>query len=302
MAKRPFLDVWARSSDGLRLHARSYGDRGSPTVVCLPGLARHAADFHDLASALTDLDETVPRHVLAVDYRGRGGSDRDPDPSRYSVPVETADLLTLLDTLEIPDAVFVGTSRGGIVTMAAASARPGLVRAAVLNDIGTVIERRGLLRIKGYVGKLGDPRDLNEGAGILEGLFGAQFPNLRDRDWLAWAAATWETKAGRLVLSYDPALAATLEAVGPDTDIPDLWPLFEALKAVPVLLVRGERSDLLSAGTAEAMRQAHPGLDLVTVPDQGHTPLLGGPELLDPIRGFIDRALRQPRPVRQAPP
>lgn len=295
MAKRPFLDVWARSSDGLKLHARSYGDRGSPTIVCLPGLARHAADFHDFASALTDLDETVPRHVLAVDYRGRGASDHDSDPSRYTVPVETADLLTLLDTLDIREAVFVGTSRGGIVAMAAAAAKPGLVRAAILNDIGTVIERRGLLRIKGYVGKLGQPRDLNEAAGTLEGLFGGQFPNLRDRDWLAWAAATWEIKAGRLVLAYDPALAATLEPIGPYTEIPDLWALFEALKPVPVLLIRGERSDLLSAETAEAMRQAHPGLDLITIPDQGHTPLLQGPELLDLLRSFIDRALRQAR-------
>lgn len=290
MTRRPFRDVWATSSDGLRLHARSYGDDTAerPPVVCLPGLARHAADFHDFAAALTDPDDP-PRHVLAVDYRGRGRSDHDPDPDHYSVPVETADLLRLLDTLDISRAIFVGTSRGGIITMAAAAAKPGLVAAAVLNDIGPVIERAGLLRIKSYVGKLGTPRDLDEAAGTLEALFGRQFPTLFDRDWRAWAQNTWETRDGRLVLSYDPALARTLEPIGPDSDIPDLWPLFGSLQSAPVLVIRGANSDLLSAETVEAMLQAHPDLDVATVPDQGHTPILQTHDLLSTVRRFIDR-------------
>lgn len=290
MTRRAFRDVWATSSDGLRLHARSYGDDSAerPAVVCLPGLARHAADFHEFAAALTDPDD-APRHVLAVDYRGRGQSDHDPDADHYSVPVETADLLRLLDTLAISRAVFVGTSRGGIITMAVASAKPGLVAGAVLNDIGPVIERPGLLRIKSYVGKLGTPRDLDEAAGTLEALFGRQFPALADRDWRAWALNTWSDRGGRLVLSYDPALARTLDPIGPDSDIPDLWPLFEALKSVPVLVIRGANSDLLSAETVDAMQKAHPDLDVATVPDQGHTPILQTSDLLPTVRQFIDR-------------
>jgi pimeloyl-ACP methyl ester carboxylesterase len=290
MTRRAFRDVWGTSQDGLRLHARSYGDDTAerPAVVCLPGLARHAGDFHDFAAAVTDPDDP-PRHVLAVDYRGRGRSDHDPDPDHYSVPVETADLLRLLDTLAISRAIFVGTSRGGIITMAAAGARPGLVAGAVLNDIGPVIERAGLLRIKSYVGKLGTPRDLDEAAGTLEALFGGQFPTLSDRDWRAWALNTWDDRDGRLVLSYDPALARTLEPIGPDSDIPDLWALFEALRNVPVLVIRGANSDLLSPETVEAMRQAHPDLDVATVPDQGHTPILQMPNLLGTVRRFIDR-------------
>lgn len=287
---RRFREIWARSADGLNLFARSYGDETDerPTVVCLPGLARNSADFHDFAAALTDPDDE-PRHVLAVDYRGRGRSDHDVDPARYSVPVEVADLKAVLTAAGVPRAVFVGTSRGGMITMALAASDPGLVAGAVLNDIGPVVERAGLLRIKGYVGKLSTPRDLHEGAGTLEALFGAQFPNLSDRDWQSWAAATWSESGGRLRLSYDPALARTLDPVGPDSEIPDLWTLFDALKAVPVLAVRGANSDLLSPETAERMRAAHPDLDLVTVPDQGHAPLLHTPDVLSEIRRFLDR-------------
>ena len=287
---RRFREIWARSADGLKLFARSYGDETDerPAVVCLPGLARNSADFHDFAAALTNPDDE-PRHVLAVDYRGRGRSDHDADPSRYAVPVEVADLKATLTAAGIPQAVFVGTSRGGMVAMALAASDPGLVAGAVLNDIGPVVERAGLLRIKGYVGKLSAPRNLAEAAGTLEALFGAQFPNLSDRDWQSWAAATWNENGGRLGLSYDPALARTLDPVGPDSEMPDLWHLFEALKGVPVMVVRGANSDILSPETAERMREAHPDLDLVTVPDQGHTPLLHTPDVLAAVRSFLSR-------------
>ncbi len=292
MTKRSYRDIWTRSPDGLRLHARSYGDDSATAVpiVCLPGLARHAGDFHDLALALTDPETEPPRHVVAIDYRGRGQSDHDPKPENYSVPVETADLLAVLAELGIARAIFVGTSRGGIITMGLASAKPDLVQGAVLNDIGPVIERAGLLRIKGYVGKLGQPRDLNEAAGLVEGLFGSQFPNLSDRDWQAWARNTWTEEGGRLVLTYDPALARTLDPIGPDSDIPDLWAYFDALKDVPVLVIRGGLSDLLSEATVAEMMARHPDLDLITVPDQGHTPLLRGDDMIGAIRGFVNRA------------
>jgi pimeloyl-ACP methyl ester carboxylesterase len=183
----------------------------------------------------------------------------------------------------------VGTSRGGIITMGLAAAKPDLVLGAVLNDIGPVIERGGLLRIKGYVGKLKQPRDLDDAADLVRDLFGAQFPNLTQEDWRAWAINTWEEKGGRLVLTYDPALARNLEPIGPESDIPDLWAAFDALRRVPVLLIRGGLSDLLSEATAADMVARHPDLDLITVPDQGHTPLLKG-DLIGAIRRFVERA------------
>ena len=291
MTTQPYRDIWTRSQDGLRLHARSYGDpRAAATpIVCLPGLARHAGDFHDLATALAGPGEASPRHVVAIDYRGRGQSDHDPKPANYTVAVETADLLAVLAELGIRRAIFVGTSRGGIITMGLASAVPEMVAGAVLNDIGPVIERAGLIRIKGYVGKLGQPKDVTDAAAIVARVFGAQFPNLAGSDWQAWARTTWEEKAGRLVLTYDPALALTVEAVGPDSEIPDLWPLFGALKDVRVLLIRGGLSDLLSEATAAEMMARHPDLDLLTVPDQGHAPLLKGEAMMTAISRFVER-------------
>jgi pimeloyl-ACP methyl ester carboxylesterase len=120
-------------------------------------------------------------------------------------------------------------------------------------------------------------------------LFGAQFPNLTERDWQAWARNTWEQKDGRLALTYDPALARNLEPIGPESGIPDLWAAFDALTRVPVLVIRGGLSDLLSEETAAEMAARHPDLELITVPDQGHTPLLKG-DLIGAIRRFLERA------------
>src|SRR5690348_6368664 len=146
-------DHHVTARDGLRLHVRERGARTAPglPVVCLPGLARTTADFEPLAAALAG-DPARPRRVLALDYRGRGLSDHDPDPDNYSIPVELDDVLGVLTARAVGSAVFVGTSRGGLIVMALAAARPGVIAGAILNDIGPVLEPQGLMRIKGYVG------------------------------------------------------------------------------------------------------------------------------------------------------
>src|SRR5262252_11021456 len=175
--------VFVTAQDGLRLHARAYGARASSAlpIVCLPGLARTAADFADLALVLLSDRE---RLVLALDYRGRGKSDYDPNPANYNLHVELADLLAVLTALGIGRAAFIGTSRGGILTMLLAVARPTAIAGCVLNDIGPVIELEGLIRIKGYVGKLPQPRNFEDAAEILRRLFHNQFPKLGHEDWL----------------------------------------------------------------------------------------------------------------------
>lgn len=282
--------AFVSAQDGLQLHVRCYGARvrSALPVVCLPGLARTAADFESLALALSRHPE-APRRVLALDYRGRGRSEWDRDPRNYSVPVELRDVLAVLTALAVGPAIFVGTSRGGILTMALAALRPTAIAGAVLNDIGPVIDPKGVMRIKSYVGKLPQPRDLDDGAQILRRLFAAQFPALTAEQWLAAARRAWQERAGRLVPSYDPRLARALAGISPERPLPALWNEFDALGHVPVLAVRGGNSDVLSPATLSAMRARRPDIDVIEVHDQGHAPLLAEPPTHDRIAGFAAR-------------
>jgi pimeloyl-ACP methyl ester carboxylesterase len=284
------VSTFVSATDGLRLHVRCYGPRSADAlpVVCLPGLARTAADFDTLATALAN-GSAAPRRVLALDYRGRGLSDYDRDPANYAYPTELADLLAVLAALDAMPAVFVGTSRGGILTMLLATLRPTAIAGAVLNDIGPVIEPKGLMRIKGYVGKLPEPRSFEEGAEILRRLSDAQFPTLTPGDWLTAARRTFKERNGRLVPTYDVKLAQTMEGVDFDRPLPTLWKEFDALAHVPVMVIRGANSDILTSATVEAMQAHHPGLEMLEVPDQGHTPLLVEADVIGRIEDFIAR-------------
>ena len=170
--------VFVSAADGLRLHVREYGhlaDSPALSVVCLPALARTTADFDALAPALAY--DKPQRRVIAVDSRGRGQSEHDANPKNYNLSIELGDLVAVLIALEIKRAVFIGSSRGGVLTMLLAAAHPEIIAGAVLHDIGPVIEPEGVARIKSYVGKLRQPQTFQEGADILRGLFAVQFPN-----------------------------------------------------------------------------------------------------------------------------
>lgn len=275
--------------DGLRLHLREYGERltcPEPAIVCLPGLARTADDFDVLAVALA-YDRERPRRVLALDYRGRGGSARDPDWKNYDVRVELADTLAVLDACGVSKAVFIGTSRGGLITMALAAARPAMIAGAVLNDIGPVIEAQGLLRIRGYVGKLPQPRDWREAGEILRRISDNQFPAIDLDGWSELARLTWREENGRLVPAYDPNLMRPLAEIDFEKPLPALWPFFEALALFPVLTLRGENSDILSEETLDEMQARHPAMEIFRVRDQGHAPLLRDGPTIERIRRFL---------------
>lgn len=284
--------VFVSAPDGLRLHVRAWGRRTAPglPVFCLPGLARTTADFEPLASTLTEASACA---VYALDYRGRGRSEYDRDPGNYNFAVELADLIAVLTALGVGRAIFVGTSRGGLLTMLLAAARPTLIAGAVLNDIGPVIDPKGLVRIKSYVGKLPQPTSFSDAATLLRRLFGAQFPALTDDDWHAFAHRTFDERDGRLVPNYDPSLSESLRGVDVEQPLPALWNEFDALAAVPILVIRGANSDILSPATVKAMRARHKGLKTIEVPDQGHAPLLAEPALIGRIRTFIETCASQ---------
>ena len=282
--------TFVSAPDGLRLHARCYGARSAPAlpVVCLPGLARTAADFETLAGALAG-DARRPRRVIALDYRGRGQSEYDKDPANYNFQVELADVLAVIAALDAARAIFVGTSRGGILAMLLGAVRPTAIAGCVLNDIGPVIEPKGLIRIKGYIGKLPQPRSFEEAAEILRRLFSAQFPKLGSEAWLASAHRTFRHHNGALAPTYDAKLAKTLEGVEFDKPFPPLWAQFDALAHAPLMVIRGANSDILSAETVEAMRARRPALEAIEVPDQGHAPLLVEPDIIARIADFAAR-------------
>jgi len=283
----PPRSTFVSAQDGLRLHVREYGalTAAASPVVCLPGLTRTTADFDALAPALAYGQPS--RRVAVIDSRGRGQSQYDGDPQNYNLAVELADVISVLTALEIGRAVFVGSSRGGLLSMMLALAQPTAIAGVVLHDIGPVIEPKGLARIRSYVGKVPQPGSLAEGAEILRRLFDAQFPKVTADQWLAAARHTWKAEDGKFVPTYDVRLACTLAEFDIERPPPPMWNEFDALARVPVLVIRGANSDILSAATVNAMRARHPGLAVIEVADQGHVPFLDGTELIERIAEFV---------------
>jgi len=283
-----YRPLFISASDGLKLHLRDYGPLSAHPVpvICLPGLARTSYDFHDLGLALSR-DPKTPRRVLSLDYRGRGLSERDRDPGNYEVATEVGDLLQVLAATGVHEAVFVGTSRGGLITMALGAARPAAIKGVVLNDVGPVIDPKGLIRIRGYIGKLPKPRNYTEAVEILKTLSDRQFPALSDESWMKLARGTWVSRDGKLEPAYDPALSKGLEALDFEQPLPPLWGLFEALSHAPMLALRGEHSDILSAETLREMGKRHPKFESMIVPGQGHAPLIEG-DVVARIKAFLD--------------
>jgi pimeloyl-ACP methyl ester carboxylesterase len=264
---------------------RDYGDPLSSRVpvLCLAGLTRNAQDFGPLAEALS----ARGHRVIAPDYRGRGLSERDPDPARYDIPVELEDVFAVCAALDIGAAAIVGTSRGGLLAMAMGAAKPEFLRAAVLNDVGPILEVEGLRRIAAYVGKIKPPANWDEAIATIKTIQADAFPALDDADWQALAEGSFVEKNGALVSSYDPALMEGLAKLDLSKPLPPLWVYFDAIAHVPVLALRGENSPLLSQDTFEAMAARHPKFTPLLVKGQGHAPLLRDALSIDAITRFI---------------
>jgi pimeloyl-ACP methyl ester carboxylesterase len=275
-----------RAADGLRLHYLDYpGGSGGAPVVCVPGLTRPADDFARLASALA----SEGRRVLALDYRGRGESQWDADWTHYDLDVEQDDILCALADAGVSSAVFVGTSRGGLHTMRLAQSQPGLVRAGVLNDIGPSINLSGLLGIKRYVGKPPPLGSMADAVALMRFTAGSTFSSVSPEEWEIYARHTFVVKDGRIALRYDPALAHTLDDVAPDMVPYDFWEAFEALARGPVLILRGENSDILTPEILARMAERAPTMEQHIVAGQGHAPLLLDAPTIGRVMEFVRR-------------
>ncbi len=278
------LDCKINIADGVALHARHYSGGDKTPVLCLHGLTRNERDFEDLAPRLA----ASGRDVFAVTMRGRGRSDYDPDYLNYHPLTYRDDVLKVLDHFDINEAIFIGTSLGGIVTMLTNLSAPDRVGAAIINDVGPELAAEGIIRISGYAGKTKTQvADLDEAAAEIRAVNGVAFPGKGDDFWRMFARRTFHENAdGSWTLAYDPNIGKALAEVGP---APDLWGPWESLEDTPTLLIRGALSDLLSPEIVAKMRAVHPSFHYAEVPNVGHAPTLTEPEAWDAIEGFLTR-------------
>lgn len=271
------------TSDGLSLY---YEDAGSgPALLCLAGLTRNCRDFDHVAPHLAGC------RVIRMDYRGRGDSAYDADFRNYSIPREARDALELLDHLGLDRAAILGTSRGGLIAMALAMTTPARLSGVILNDIGPVIEPAGLSRILDRLGRPPEARSLEDAAHALARDNAAEFPGVPLDRWREEARARYRKGPGGLVLRYDPHLRDAVAAAGADssaTDAPDPWALLDALRPLPLGVIRGANSDILSAETLRQMQLRRPDIVSTTVPDRGHVPFLDEPPALGVIHSVMD--------------
>jgi pimeloyl-ACP methyl ester carboxylesterase len=289
-------DCFFDSADGLRLYARVYAarrsDRDGVPVLCLPGLTRNSRDFAVLAAHVSEGHE-----VFAADLRGRGRSAWDPDPSHYELSTYVQDAWSLLDSRRADRVIVVGTSLGALIGIVMAALRPERIAGLVLNDAGPEIDPAGLRRIADYAGKLPPVATWAAAAALAKSIYGFALPGLSEAQWLDYARCGYrENAAGVPVPDMDPSISAAFKVAAAAAT--DLWPLYARTLAVPQLVIRGARSDILSAATVARMAREKPDLHHIEVANRGHTPMLDEPPCRAAIDAFLARYGRAGPPQR----
>jgi pimeloyl-ACP methyl ester carboxylesterase len=282
-ARAPFIETYWTSPDGLRLYARVYESEraGAATVLCLHGLTRNSRDFEDLAPHLQ-----ARFRVIVPDMRGRGLSAWDPNPQNYQPAIYVQDILGLLDAAGVSQAIVIGTSLGGLLAMMMGVGYRARVAGIVLNDIGPEADPKGIDRIKSYAGRLPPPKDWSDAVAQTRSMFADAWPNLSMERWSTIAHRAYrEDASGAIHVDADPMIGEMLRAA--PTATATLWPFWSVLRGIPMLAIRGERSDILSAATFARMRTENPELVQLEVPLRGHVPLLDEPECLVAIDRFV---------------
>ncbi|MBC7137611.1 MAG: alpha/beta hydrolase [Defluviimonas sp.] len=271
------------TTDGLRL---AYDDRGTGTpLLCLAGLTRNMDDFDTLLEPLAGRCR-----LLRMDYRGRGLSDHDPDFNNYNLLREAQDVVELLDHLGLARVAILGTSRGGLIAMVMAAGFRARLSGVILNDIGPVVDAAGMARIMDYVGKVPPQPTLDAVAEATQRNLAREFPGVPLAVWRRQVAHWYEERPeGGLRLRYDPALHTAMLAQPAAGATPDMWQVFDALDGLPLAVIRGANSDILSPETLAEMRRRRPDALVAEVPDRGHVPFLDEPESLALIGAFLDR-------------
>lgn len=280
-------DIYYQSTDGLTLYACAYGNpEASLTVLCMHGLTRNHKDFEPMISALGD-----QYRYVCVDVRGRGRSDKSVESALYNPMQYAEDMVVLLDHMGLSNVVLIGTSMGGLMSMLLMDKIPERISGVILNDIGPVPDQSGLVRISAYATKITVYADWQAAAMTIAETQNVAYHDFTQSDWEAFARRTCRREQdGTIVPDYDPKIM-DLFSIEPPSRLMKfaMWRLFGKLKSRPLLILRGEDSDILSSKMASRMRRRHRSSNLVSIPLRGHAPMLDEPTAIDAIANFLGR-------------
>ncbi|MBP6581778.1 MAG: alpha/beta hydrolase [Sphingorhabdus sp.] len=278
-----YIDGYWWSGDGIRLHYRDYpGPKSKAPVICLPGLTRNARDFEPVAQMLGG-----KRRMLALEFRGRGESGYAKDPMSYVPLSYVQDVDVLLRELDLKNFILLGTSLGGIVSMLLAGAWKERLSGLILNDIGPEIGQSGAERIRSYIGQGRSFETWMHAARAMAEAQGDIYPAYGLEEWLRFAKRACKLGAnGRITFDYDMKIAEPFRLPGGEAGV-DLWPAFAALADVPLLVMRGEKSDILEKTVGAKMIKKSEKAALATVKGVGHAPSLDEPDAQEAILQFL---------------
>lgn len=282
-----YSDVYYQSTDGLRLYARDYpcrdpGLASPPVVLCMHGLTRNSADFAGLAGHLSER-----YRVVSVDNRGRGLSEYDSNIANYTPATYVQDMFTLLAELDVDRVILCGTSMGGLMSFMMAAMQPDRMLGIIINDIGPEIDPSGLARIQGYVGRSRPVSSWDEAIAQAREINEVAFPDFSEQEWEDFTRGIYREENGVPVLAYDPAISQPMNDDESNAVPPDLWPLFDAIAGIPMLVIRGESSDILAPDCVATMRGKKPDLLFAEIPRRGHAPTLNEADSRKSINEFL---------------
>ncbi|PHZ85843.1 alpha/beta fold hydrolase [Paremcibacter congregatus] len=283
-----FEEKYYTSQDGLTLYYRDYASGENttrPPLLCLHGLTRNSKDFHQFA-----LKMRPSYRVISLDMRGRGQSDYDPVYVNYQIPTYVQDVQTLLKKEGLSEVVAVGTSMGGLISMTLGVLNPSVLKGIILNDIGPEIDPKGIARISQYLGKNVPLKNWSHAVMGVKTISGPLFPDYSADEWEEFTRNSFRQRDdGQIVADYDPHIGTAIAESAENAVPPDLWPLFGALAPIPIMTLRGEASDILSADTLNKMAERHPEFTKVTIANRAHTPDLREAHSQEVISSFLNK-------------